>query len=420
MKKLKINDVIEKFKIKHGNYYSYENFEYINTHSKSIITCPRHGDFLQSASKHLSGQGCRKCGLEKNSYSNDEIIQKIDNINGGSYDITYLYTTNNLNSYIIISCKHGDKKIRINNFISGQGCIHCKGKKWHNIDLIEKLNIIYDGLYHYSEDFNKGEILLPECKIHGIFKVRKDRHLSGRGCPKCSKYIKYDNNFFKSEISKKFDNLILDNCNFNGVTKFVELECKIHGYFKTKAYYLLSGYGCKKCSNLKKTYTTAEFLNRCTKKHPEIDHSKVEYINSTEKITLICKKHGEFQQNAGYYLNNSKGCPFCQESKGEKEIRLFLEKKNEKYIQEFKIDNRYYDFFLPNKNIFIEFNGKQHYQPIKFFGGDENFKKQKNSDLEKSEKIKNLNAQLIVIPYWKINLIDKILSEEIYENKKNI
>jgi hypothetical protein len=421
MRKSNIDDVIIKFKDKHGDIYDYSKFEYINTHHKSIITCYTHGDFLQTPAKHISGRGCQKCGIEKNSYSNDEIIKKINSVNSGKYKITYLDKYNKVNnSHILIECKHGNRKIPISRFLLGQGCIYCSGKKWNTIDLIEKLDNIYNGQYLYNDDFHKGKLLFPICKIHGKFKVNKDRHLSGRGCPKCSKYIKYDTIYFREVLSKKFKNLILDNCDFNGVTNYVEVECKKHGLFKTKAYYLLGGYGCKICSNEEKSYSNLEYIKKCVDKHPEIDHSLVKYTSSKSKIILVCKKHGEFSQNAAYYLNSSKGCPYCQESKGEKRIRVFLEKINEDYIQEYKIENRYFDFFLPNKNLFIEFNGKQHYQPIKFFGGDEKFQKQKESDLEKNKKINDLNSRLLVIPYWKINNVEEILNEEIYENKENI
>jgi len=48
MRKSNIDDVIIKFKNKHGDIYDYSKFEYINTHHKSIITCYTHGDFLQT------------------------------------------------------------------------------------------------------------------------------------------------------------------------------------------------------------------------------------------------------------------------------------------------------------------------------------------------------------------------------------
>lgn len=50
----------------HGNKYDYSKVNYINGTKKIIITCPDHGDFIQSPNHHLIGQGCKKCIKELN------------------------------------------------------------------------------------------------------------------------------------------------------------------------------------------------------------------------------------------------------------------------------------------------------------------------------------------------------------------
>lgn len=45
----------------HGDYYNYSKFEYVTSTTKSVIICPRHGDFKQSANTHLGGHGCPSC-----------------------------------------------------------------------------------------------------------------------------------------------------------------------------------------------------------------------------------------------------------------------------------------------------------------------------------------------------------------------
>ena len=42
---------------KHRNVYDYSKVDYINTKTKVIIICTEHGEFTQSAGKHLIGQG---------------------------------------------------------------------------------------------------------------------------------------------------------------------------------------------------------------------------------------------------------------------------------------------------------------------------------------------------------------------------
>ena len=75
---------IEKaMEIQHGKY-SYDHFVFVNTHTKGLITCPIHGDFLQTPKNHLQGQGCPYHYLNT-SKSEDEIA---DFIKEGGFTVT--------------------------------------------------------------------------------------------------------------------------------------------------------------------------------------------------------------------------------------------------------------------------------------------------------------------------------------------
>jgi hypothetical protein len=80
-----------------------------------------------------------------------------------------------------------------------------------------------------------------------------------------------------------------------------------------------------------------------------------------------------------------------------------LNKNNINYIfqHQVKIGNsyHYYDFYLPKHNIIIEYNGMQHYKPIKFFGGQKGFDYLKERDNIKKEYCQNQNIKLIIISY---------------------
>jgi hypothetical protein len=56
-----------------------------------------------------------------------------------------------------------------------------------------------------------------------------------------------------------------------------------------------------------------------------------------------------------------------------------------------------FDFYLPNYNICIEFNGEQHYKPIKWFGGEKTLEGIKKRDKIKMEYCQNNNIPLIII-----------------------
>lgn len=61
---------------------------------------------------------------------------------------------------------------------------------------------------------------------------------------------------------------------------------------------------------IKLTYD--EFINKANTVHNNLyDYSLVEYKNSHTKITIICQKHGKFEQLPANHLNNKSGCPSC-------------------------------------------------------------------------------------------------------------
>ena len=60
-------EFIEEAKKMHGDRYDYSKVKYVNTRRKVCIICPEHGEFRQTSSEHLRGQGCPKCAQEKKS-----------------------------------------------------------------------------------------------------------------------------------------------------------------------------------------------------------------------------------------------------------------------------------------------------------------------------------------------------------------
>ena len=78
-KSLTRSEVIEQFiKIHHINNipkYNYDKFVYVNAHTKSIITCPIHGDFEQTPSNHLQGKGCKECVKDTNAFHKEGFKQ---------------------------------------------------------------------------------------------------------------------------------------------------------------------------------------------------------------------------------------------------------------------------------------------------------------------------------------------------------
>lgn len=91
-------------------------------------------------------------------------------------------------------------------------------------------------------------------------------------------------------------------------------------------------------------------------------------------------------------------------SKGEEKIKEILESNNIKFEREKTFSTCgnglfRFDFFLPDMNICIEYDGEQHFRPIEIFGGKEGFDKQITYDNIKNQWCKQNNIKLIRIPY---------------------
>lgn len=114
------------------------------------------------------------------------------------------------------------------------------------------------------------------------------------------------------------------------------------------------------------------------------------------------------------FLNYYKRLPY-----GEKKIIEYLDKRSIKYSHQHifsdckNINNLRFDFFISNLNMCIEFDGRQHYESIEFFGGDEGLYKRKLNDSIKDKYCMDNEINLLRITYEDINIIDKILDENL-------
>lgn len=123
--------------------------------------------------------------------------------------------------------------------------------------------------------------------------------------------------FIKKSIKihgKKFD---YSKVEYTGSHTKVCIICPEHGEFYQSPTNHLSGYGCKKCawqnSHGKYRLTALEtFLSQAKEIHgSKYDYSKVEWKNTSTKITIICPIHGEFIQIPQNHIRLKCGCRKC-------------------------------------------------------------------------------------------------------------
>ena len=201
----------------------------------------------------------------------------------------------------------------------------------------------------------------------------------------------------------------------------VIIICPLHGEFSATPDSHLRGSGCMACGHIKtnksKTLPLKDFIDRVSKIHKnKYNYSHCSFSNLHEKIKIICPLHGGFLQEANAHLVSKQGCPKCSSSKGEILIRNILSNKKIIAIEQKRFsDCRYkhplaFDFFLPEHNILLEYNGIQHYHPIPHFGGEEKLNMTRNYDKIKKLWAKRNGYKLITISYRVKNIEKYILS----------
>ena len=177
----------------HGTKYTYENVKYVNNYTKVEITCPIHGSFWQTPAAHVfNEQGCPKCAGRKRNLQ--DLINEFRVVHGNKYDYSKVDFKKAHDKVCVVCPEHGEFWQTPAKHLNGQGCPKCgkregglKGRLSKD-DFISRAIEMYGDKYDYSKvdyktSHDKVEIV---CKRHGSFFQRPYDHLNGHGCPKCA------------------------------------------------------------------------------------------------------------------------------------------------------------------------------------------------------------------------------------------
>ena len=230
--------------------------------------------------------------------------------------------------------------------------------------IAKKLNLKFDPL---TQDEKNKEFIIKAIKVHGN---------------------KYD-------YSKT---------NYISMRKKIIITCPTHGDFiQIASSHIIHKQNCPICAKTK--LTTEILINRFNEIHGDkYDYSLSKYTSNMCHIDIICKTHGVFNQRYDSHLKGY-GCNKCLTSVGENKILKFLEKHDIKYIRQKTFDNCKYkkllpfDFYLPEFNICIEFNGLQHYESIDYWGGLKGLEIRNIRDKIKIEYCQTNSIKLLIIKY---------------------
>ena len=421
MSRLNSENFIEKAKEIHGDKYLYDKVIYINNYKKVEIICPKHGPFWVTPNHHITSKsGCPTCSgcIRK---SNKQFIDEAKLVHGDKYDYSKVEYKNNKTKVCIICPEHGEFWQIPYDHLRGIGCSKCYHKKRGKDQTLTQevfLNRCIDK-HGYKYDYSKSIYInmktpvLIFCPIHGEFYQKPYDHLRGEGCPKCGRFKANDSNSYSQDDFVKKCSKIHNNKYDYSLVKYhrsndiVAIICPEHGVFQQRAANHLIGQGCTKCANEKIAdairSNTEEFVKKAKIIHGDkYDYSFVNYTSSKDKVTIICKKHGEFNQIAGTHLSGG-GCPKCilksQHILFEKLTNFF---NTETFTWEYRahwLKNKRIDICLEKHKIAIEYDGQQHFYPIDHFGGEKEFKNRIKNDALKERLCEENGFKLFRVKY---------------------
>lgn len=212
---------------------------------------------------------------------------------------------------------------------------------------------------------------------------------------------------------------------YQGRTKRILMNCTIHQVKSRKTpAEVIMGKGCVQCG-LEKLSIQARtpqevFVKSLFDKYPSIDLIGG-YISKSEYADFHCHICGADWTDLPVYVDH-RGCPRCNGLSIETRIGEILQQYKITYIPQYSFDgckNKRklpFDYYIPEYNIAIEYDGEQHYKPVNFGGisdkeAQENLKITQHHDEIKTKYCQNNNIPLIRIPYWeKKNLEDILIS----------
>ncbi len=189
---------------------------------------------------------------------------------------------------------------------------------------IERANSVHGDRYDYSKvEFTKcRDKVLIVCKEHGEFWQTPAAHMIGQGCFLCAaaENAKHKTKSTQEFIEKananhnnKYDYSLVD---YKHSKQKVKIICPQHGIFEQKPNSHLDGRGCVKCkeefiADLKRM-TTLQFIDKAKSVHGDTyNYDLVNYYQTEVPVTIVCNKHGEFEQTPHAHLSG-RGCMLCR------------------------------------------------------------------------------------------------------------
>lgn len=290
--------------------------------------------------------------------------------------------------------------------------------KTHEQFLEEVKNLVgneYTVLSRYVKGHSKIRMRHNKCSYE--YEVTPSSFLYSARCPKCAGNIKITDKSFRREIHELVgDEYLVKSEYISNHKKVTMLHTKCNcKYDVTPAHFITTGRRCPFCNGgvKVKDYDFSFDVEEMT----DGEYSVLsDYSNSKTHVLMKhnnCENVWEIRPDN---FKSGKRCPYCNQSHGELEIARILSENKIDFIPQFKFEeckkkrSLPFDFaIIKNEkvNCVIEYNGEQHYRPVKHFGGESGYKSRIENDRIKKTFCDENKIPLLIIDYNE-NIEEKI------------
>ena len=273
------------------------------------------------------------------------------------------------------------------------------------VETLKKKGIKALPLEEYIDDKTPIKFKCLDCDWEWI--VDPSHLKSGRTCPNCKKLNKRkqaEQNFIERATKIHNNKYIYEKIQYVKQQQKITITCRKHGDFEQTPAAHLRRQGCPLCAGNNFLRDREYFINLAKQKHgTRYDYSLVDYKNCKSQVIIKCNKCGNtFQQTPDKHLAGQ-GCPKCrlksQSILFDKLRNVFNEDEILWEASPKWLDNQRFDIYFPKYNIAVEYDGKQHFVPVKQFGGNIGLAYTQQQDRLKEAKCLQNNCTLFRIKY---------------------
>ena len=339
-------------------------------------------------------------------------MQDYEGMKFGKWKVLYKDKNNNTKDIRwICQCECGNIKSVLGKYLKNGKSLSCGCDKRKDLtgQTFGKL-LVLETLYNYN-GYNKATYKC-QCECGNIVYVKSTSIYKTASCG-CSRKLNI--------IGQKFGKLLVKSMNYDNKEAYCECLCDCGKKVFTRANALLTG-NTKSCGCIH----SPSLINNVYGKLIVVD----EYYENNLKHCICKCQCGNVVTLLGRSLTsgNTTSCGCYRSdlhSKNEQLISNFLKDNKVEFYNEKTFDDCVgignkklrFDFYIPNINTVIEYDGKQHFEPIDYFGGESSFNIQKENDKIKNQYCKDNNIRLVRISYKnKIDNIYNILNNIIFSN----